>query len=1067
MDANASNSLYSKDGNEDLEDLEDLFLRKREQKNAMSSKFRLGWKNLQLWALMGMLSIGFAMASWSGKQFGQGFGNEGSIFARFSGTDDINFDNYSLILRGQRVFLHSGEFHTFRLPVPSLWPDILQKFKAAGLNGVSVYTHMGLINPSRGVVDFDSYRALKPLYEAAMEAGIWIVLRPGPVSSDYASPVRTKFTQSRNLRTNDTDWRAAWQDYILGIINETKGFQISNGGPVVAIQLDNEYTQRQGGPYFEDLKAVYHDPANGIVVPLTYNDPGQGRNFINGTGAVDIYGLDAYPQRFDCSHPDVWNPVTLNYHQYHAEVNPSQPCEYVEFQGGAFDAWGPSAPGYEACRKLTGPDFESVFNLQLWASNAKLISYYMVYGGTSWVFSSGVYTSYDYGASITESRMLTTKYTQLKMQGIFLRSSPEFYKTDWIGDTSTNLTEGRVVSVNNTPPAFVTLLKNPDSGAGFWIVRQNDSTSTATSVFNLDVTTNANPTTPFRIPYPITLKGRESKVIVTDYLFGATSRLTYSTANVFFAGIIDGRDVLFLYGDSDQAYVASADLTGTASANFSPKALPPNIQVKLAEKMIVVLPGVEGIFAVWDSDTQLVLYADTANAETFFAPVIATDSSSSPFGNFWSIGTNETVLAGGPYLVREAAFSNDGTQLDLHGDFNITSGTPESTRLTVIAPGKVTSVTWNGAPVSLDASFAPGASSVITGTISSIQSLSGVAAPELGPWKFADSLPEIQEDFDDSTWAEANHTTTNIPHPMLYGDGRVLYGCDYGFCENIVLWRGHFTGTGEEKSVNLSVNGGEAFAASVWLNDVFLKTTFGNSTNNQNVIVETDEVYTFPEGAVKEGADNVITIVQDNMGLDEAEANSNSMKSPRGIRGFQLNNGNFTSWKVQGKIGGYTNFPDKTRGVLNDGGLFGQRKGWHLPGFDTSAWESKDELSLNSKAGVGFFVTTFELDTPTGTDVMMSFQFEEELGLPYRALLFVNGWMMGKRVGNLGPQAKFPVHEGILDYHGTNTVAVALWSMETDVEIVPQLRVVVDGVFEGGVGDVQTNNPGWSSVGRE
>ena len=73
----------------------------------------------------------------------------------------------------------SGEFHTFRLPVPSLWLDILQKVKAVGLNAVSVYTHMGLINPAPGVVDFDGFRALQPLFDAAKQAGIWIVLRPG------------------------------------------------------------------------------------------------------------------------------------------------------------------------------------------------------------------------------------------------------------------------------------------------------------------------------------------------------------------------------------------------------------------------------------------------------------------------------------------------------------------------------------------------------------------------------------------------------------------------------------------------------------------------------------------------------------------------------------------------------------------------------------------------------------------------------------------------------------------------------------------------------------------------
>lgn len=30
----------------------------------------------------------------------------------------------------------SGEFHTFRLPVPDLWLDIFQKMVAAGMNGV-------------------------------------------------------------------------------------------------------------------------------------------------------------------------------------------------------------------------------------------------------------------------------------------------------------------------------------------------------------------------------------------------------------------------------------------------------------------------------------------------------------------------------------------------------------------------------------------------------------------------------------------------------------------------------------------------------------------------------------------------------------------------------------------------------------------------------------------------------------------------------------------------------------------------------------------------------------------
>lgn len=115
----------------------------------------------------------------------------------------------------------------------------------------------------------------------------------------------------------------------------------------------------------------------------------------------------------------------------------------------------------------------------------------------------------------------------------------------------------------------------------------------------------------------------------------------------------------------------------------------------------------------------------------------------------------------------------------------------------------------------------------------------------------------------------------------------------------------------------------------------------------------------------------------------------NDPKSPRGIRGFRLDCGIFSEWRVQGKIGGYSGYPDKVRGILNEGGLFGERKGWHLPGFDTTDWIGRPLSSglPNASAGAGFFVTTFNLSVPIGLDVFMSFTFEEELGQSYRAYL--------------------------------------------------------------------------------
>ena len=83
---------------------------------------------------------------------------------------------------------------------------------------------------------------------------------------------------------------------------------------------------------------------------------------------------------------------------------------------------------------------------------------------------------------------------------------------------------------------------------------------------------------------------------------------------------------------------------------------------------------------------------------------------------------------------------------------------------------------------------------------------------------------------------------------------------------------------------------------------------------------------------------------------------------------------------------------------MNEGGLFGEREGWHLPGFNTAHWIARD-LSQGlpgGGAGIGFFVTTFELAFPRDSDGFVSFVFEDDDSQPYRALLFVNGWMFGK-----------------------------------------------------------------------
>ena len=188
---------------------------------------------------------------------------------------------------------------------------------------------------------------------------------------------------------------------------------------------------------------------------------------------------------------------------------------------------------------------------------------------------------------------------------------------------------------------------------------------------------------------------------------------------------------------------------------------------------------------------------------------------------------------------------------------------------------------------------------------------------------------------------------------------------------------------------------------------------------------------------------------------------------------------------------------------MNEGGLFGEREGWHLPGFNTAHWTARD-LSQGlpgGGAGIGFFVTTFELAFPRESDGFVSFVFEDDDSQPYRALLFVNGWMFGKvsagsqrscgggyrceRGDSVWPILARKQNSRFLPGFWTfterseclticknendlvltglvcfSTVAVMLWALE-ETPVSPNLKLVVDEVLDGGVGAITLNNPVW------
>lgn len=79
------------------------------------------------------------------------------------------------------MFVFSGEFHPYRLPVPGLWLDVFQKVKALGFNAVSFYSDWALLEGQPGNYTAEGVFAFEPFFEAAQQAGIYLIARPGPV----------------------------------------------------------------------------------------------------------------------------------------------------------------------------------------------------------------------------------------------------------------------------------------------------------------------------------------------------------------------------------------------------------------------------------------------------------------------------------------------------------------------------------------------------------------------------------------------------------------------------------------------------------------------------------------------------------------------------------------------------------------------------------------------------------------------------------------------------------------------------------------------------------------------
>lgn len=189
--------------------------------------------------------------------------------------------------------------------------------KAIGFNGVSFYTDWGLLEGNRGHVVTEGIWSLDGFFKAAAEAGIYLLARPGPyINAETAAGGFPGWALRINstLRSDAPDYTDATTLYLSTLGKIIADAQITNGGPVVLVQPENEYAtwphvnatqfpEQFNREYMAFVEQQLRDA--GIVVPFIDNDNEALGYWAPGTGlgSVDIYGIDS------CTH-------TVGYRSY-------------------------------------------------------------------------------------------------------------------------------------------------------------------------------------------------------------------------------------------------------------------------------------------------------------------------------------------------------------------------------------------------------------------------------------------------------------------------------------------------------------------------------------------------------------------------------------------------------------------------------------------------------------------------------------------------------------------------------------------------------------------------------
>jgi beta-galactosidase len=301
---------------------------------------------------------------------------------------------------GKPIRILSGAIHYFRV-VPEYWRDMLLKLKACGFNTVETYVPWNVHEPRPDEFNFEGMADIVKFIEIAHELGLMVIVRPGPyICSEWefgGLPSWLLADSNMRLRCYHKPYLKRVDKYFDALLPRLKPLLCTNGGPIIAMQVENEY-----GSYGNDKKYLDYIKKGilerGIDVLLFTSDGPTDEMLQSGT-LDDVFMTANFGSRPEESFAKL------------EEYQPDKPLVCMEYWNGWFDHWG---VGHHT---RDGADVADILDrmLKMGAS----VNFYMFHGGTNFGFYNGAnlyekytptVTSYDYDAPLSEWGEPTDKY---------------------------------------------------------------------------------------------------------------------------------------------------------------------------------------------------------------------------------------------------------------------------------------------------------------------------------------------------------------------------------------------------------------------------------------------------------------------------------------------------------------------------------------------------------------------------------------------------------------------------------------------------------------------------------